>query len=150
MEEKYTNEKLYNFFLEDCSEEYRSLLDEMLKEEKLNNVIMTIAQFEEKQLFTDAYAMTYKMMYTMLIIYVVPHMPKKEETDKWDVIKYLFSEGEDNIAKCIMGINSDMYTFTEFEDAPPPDKSDVDYIVQENCYLYKLLLNKYGKSGDLP
>lgn len=146
MEEKYTNEKIYKLFLEDCSEEYRSLLDEMLKEEKLNNVIMEIAQLEEKQLFTDAYAMAYKMMYAMLIIYVVPHMPQKEEIDKWDVIKYLFSEGEDDIANCIIGINSDMYTFTEFEDAPLPDKSDVDYIVQENCYLYKLLLNKYGKS----
>lgn len=145
MEEKYTNEKIYKLFLEDCSEEYRSLLNEMLKEEKLHNVIMEIAQLEGKQLFTDAYAMAYKMMYTMLIIYVVPHMPQKEEIDKWDVIKYLFSEGEDDIANCIIGINSDMYTFTEFEDAPPPDKSDVDYIVQENCYLYKLLLNKYGK-----
>lgn len=72
-------------------------------------------------------------------------MPQKKEIDKWDVIKYLFSEGEDDIANCIIGINSDMYTFTEFEDAPPPDKNDVDYIVQENCYLYKLLLNKYGK-----
>lgn len=146
MEEKYTNKKIYKLFLEDCSEEYRSLLDEMLKEEKLHNVIMEIAQLEEKQLFADAYAVAYKMMYTMLIIYVVPHMPKKEETDKWDVIKYLFSEGEDNIANHITGINSDMYTFTEFEDAPTPDKSDVDYMVRENCYLYKLLLNKYGKS----
>lgn len=146
MEEKYTNEKIYKLFFEDCPEEYGSLADKMLQEEKLHNIIMHIVQLEEKQLFTDAYVLAYKMMYTMLIDYVVPHMPKKEETDKWDVIKYLFSEGEDDIANCILGINSDMYSFTEFEDAPPPKKRDVDYIVQENCCLYKLLLNKYGKS----
>lgn len=146
MEEKYVNEKIYKNFFEDCSEEYRSLLDEMLKEEKINDVIMQIMRFEEKEFFKEAYALAYKMMYIMLIDYVAPHMSKKEQIDKWDVIKHLFSEGEDDIANCIIGINSNMYTFTEDEDAPEPDKSDVDYIVKENCYLYKLLLNKYGKS----
>lgn len=150
MEEKYTNEKIYKIFFEnyfaEYQEEYRSLLDEMLKEEKLNNIIMDIIKLEEEGLFVDAYVQAHKMMYIMLIIYVVPHMPKKEEIDKWDVIKYLYSEGEDDIASCITGINGDMYSFTEFEDAPPPNKSDVDDIVQENCHLYKLLLEKYGKN----
>lgn len=60
---------------------------------------------------------------------------------------YLFSEGEDDIANCITSINGDMYSFTEFEDAPPPKKDDVDYIVRENCRLYKLLMNKYVKKS---
>lgn len=149
MDEKYTNEKIYNLFFNDDFEnyqaEYISLLNEMLKEEKLKNAVTDIIKLEDEQLFTDAYIQAHKMMYIMLTIYIAPHMPKKEEKDKWDIIKYLFSEGENDIANCITEINADMYNFTEFEDAPPPDKSDVDYIVRENCYLYKLLLNKYGK-----
>ena len=144
--EEYTNEKIYQHFFEEYSEEYRNILDEILQEEKLKKVIIDIIKLEDEQIFGKAYIKAHQMMYIMLDIYIVPRMPKKEDIDEWDIMKYLFLEGEDDIAYQIISTHSHKYIYTEHEDAGLHEKCDVDYIIHENCHLYKLLLDRYGES----
>lgn len=149
MGDKYSSERLYKLFFEDYfenyKEEFNNILEELLKDEKLNKIIIDIVNMEDKGLFGQAYVKAHNMMHLMLEVFIIPRMNNKENIDMWDVAKFLFKEGEDEIANYILGINSDMYIFAEDEDAGEPKKNDVSYIIYENCQLYKMLSKKYGK-----
>lgn len=104
-----------------------------------------IVELIQTEAFAEAFLQTRRIMLKVLSMYIRPRMTA-EKADFFDMIQYLYANGEDEFAKWIIFLNSNYHMTLQDADEydKPLTKDDTAYMLEEVCSLYDEMTEKFG------